>query len=198
VYRHEKRDERWKDMQLNSRRRAVLTLAAVPVGLLAACQAAPTPEKPAAAAPGLSKLFLMVDTVHSTWNLPEEQKPTRSCVLTNRFARNSAVVWRVRVHDPQSGELMDDKALKGVDVALANGATVESKYGPHPKDPPNEFYWTAAWKVPKDHATGTLKYSVAATALDGRTGKFEPFAVAPSLLTITEEILADVPAKPKA
>ncbi len=62
------------------------------------------------------------------------------------------------------------------------------------KDPPGESYWTGSWIVPKDNATGTLKYTVTAKSSDGRTGSFEPFNVATSLLTVTDEMLPDAPA----
>lgn len=186
-------------MTIRTRRTIILGLAGgAAASVLSACQATPTPEvKQAAApaAPGLSKLFLMVDIVQGSKNLAQADRASRSCVLSSRFPRNSEMVWRIRVHDPASGETMDDKLLKGVAVQIANGKALEGKYGPHPKDPPNEHYWTADWVVPKDHPTGTLKFTVEATALDGRTGTFEPMPVLPSLPTITEDILADAPAK---
>ena len=127
-------------------------------------------------------------------NIPTEQAKMRSCVLTSRFARNSEMVWRVRVHDPKSGDALDDKALKSVEVTVA-GKTIAAKFGPHPKEPPNELFWTASWVIPKDQATGTLKYSALATGADGRIGKFEPFPTAPSLPAVIDEVLVDAPAK---
>jgi hypothetical protein len=112
-------------------------------------------------------------------------------VLSSRFPRSAEIVWRVRVYDPRTAELMDDKALKSVQVHLANGVNVDLNYGPHPKDPPNEYYWASSWIVPKDHPTGTLRYSIAGAAADGRSGQFEPFSVAPSLPSIMDEVLAD-------
>jgi hypothetical protein len=185
-------------MPTRNRRALVLALAGGGAGLLAACGPVATPTQApskVAAAPGLDKLYLMVDVVQGSKNVPAEQAKNRSCVLSSRLPRNSEVVWRVRVHDPKTGEPMDDKALKSVQVQLANGKNVDAKWGPHPKDPPNELFWTASWVVPKDAPTGTLKYGVLATATDGRAGKFEPFPTAPSLLSVTEEVFADAPAK---
>lgn len=162
-----------------------------------ACQSAAAPsvgQPQPAAAP--TKLFLMVDMVQGSKNVPQAQAASQSCVLTSRFPRNSEMVWRARVFDPKTGDLMDDKALSKVEVKLANGTSLEMRYGPHPPQGQNrEFYWTTSWVVPKDHATGTLKYSVLATGADGRVGDFEPFSVAPSLPAITDEVLADAPAK---
>jgi hypothetical protein len=186
-------------MRIRNRRQIVTLLAtAVPAGVLTACQSAPAaPAKPAAA-PATDKLLLMADLVQGSKNIPDAQKPMRSCVLSSRFARNSEMVWRIRVHDPRSGEPMDDKALKMVQVDLANGKTLEARWGPHPKDPPNELFWTTSWVVPKDQPTGTLKYTIAATAVDGRIGKFEPFPTTASLPTLIEEVLPDAPTAPAA
>ncbi len=185
-------------MQLTRRKALTLTAPSLVMVAAAACSVAPSaPEKPAAAAAaaGTNKLFLMVDVVQGSGNLTDEQKKTRSCILSNRYAKNSEIVWRARVFDPTSGDLMDDKALSGVQVKLANGKAVDMKYGAHPKDPPGEAYWTGSWRVPKDSATGTLNFSVVASDAKGRSGEFKPFSVPSSLLTVTDEVLADVPAK---
>jgi hypothetical protein len=47
--------------------------------------------------------------------------------------------------------------------------------------------------VPKDYPTGTLSFTVTATDTQGRTGEFKPFDIAPSLPTITDEVLEDAP-----
>jgi hypothetical protein len=184
-------------VKIRNRREVILGLAAVSASALAACQAAPTPApaKVAPAAAGAGKLFLMVDLVQGSKNVPAEQKALRSCTLSSRFPRNSEMVWRMRVHDPVSGEPLGDKAVKSIQVQLANGKVLDGKFGPHPKDPPNEDFWTTSWVVPKDHATGTLKYAVEAVSLDGRSGKFEPFPTTVSYPAIIEEILPDAPAK---
>jgi hypothetical protein len=46
--------------------------------------------------------------------------------------------------------------------------------------------------IPKDYPAGTVSYSIVATAPDERTGHFEPFNVAPSLLTVTSDVVPDV------
>jgi len=175
-------------------RRRWLLMAAPMVlllGLAACSQAAPQEQPTSAAQSGPANLFLAVDMVQGSTNLPKDQQPAKGCVLSSRFPRNSQVVWRARIYDPKTGDLMDDSALSKVEVRLANGQTIAMKYGPHPKNPPGEAYWTASWMVPKDNATGTLKYSITATSTDGRTGEFKPIDVASSLLTITDEVLPD-------
>ncbi|MHB1415533.1 MAG: hypothetical protein ACYC1C_09785 [Chloroflexota bacterium] len=178
------------------RRWQIPILALALLALTTACQSAAASTSgdqatPAAAqgAPAASNLFLMVDTVQGSTNLPADAKATQSCVLNNRFPRNSQVVWRGRVFDPQTGELMDDKALSKVEIQLGNGQMIAMHYGSHPKDPPGEAYWTGSWVIPTDQATGTLDYKVVAESADGRTGDFEPFQVPTSLLTVTDEVL---------
>jgi hypothetical protein len=177
-----------------TRRKALVLTAPTLVVVAAACQSAPSASnKPAAttAKATTDKLLIAADVVQGSKNVPKDQAALKSCVLSSRFPRNSEMVWRVRVYDPSTAELMDDKALNSVQVKLANGTSVDLKYGPHPKDPPNEYYWASSWVVPKDHPTGTLRYSIVGTAADGRIGQFEPIAVAPSLPSIVDEVLAD-------
>ncbi len=179
-----------------TRRRTIGMLAVSALAVVAgACQSSSGTAPAAAAAPAATKLFLYGDMVFGTKNLPKADAPTKSCVLNNRYPRNSEIVWRARVFDPKTGDLMDDKALSSVQVELANGKTIDMSYAAHPKDPPGEYFWGGSWVVPKDQAPGTLKYKIVAKAADGRSGEFEPPAVSTSLLTITEDVLEDAPAK---
>ena len=164
------------------------------VGLLvAACGSGGNTQPTATTAPAASNLIISADIVEGSKNVPKDQATMRSCVLTSRFPRNGEMVFRARVYDPHTGDLMDDSAVSTLQVQLANGQTIDMKYGAHPKNPPNEFYWTGSWVVPKDNPTGTLNYSIVATAKDGRTGEFKPMIVQSSLPTILDETLPDAP-----
>lgn len=177
-----------------SRHRAVILLALVTsVGLvLASCGGDSAGSAPTAAPVTVSsKLIVAADMVQGSKNIPQDQRALKSCVLTSRFPRNSEMVWRVRVTDPKTGEVLGDQELTGIQVSLANGTNVDMKWGPHPKDPPNEFYWTGSWVVPKDAPTGTLGYTITATAKDGRTGEWKPFIVTAALPAIIDEVLPD-------
>jgi len=171
----------------------VLLIMAVGI-LLTACQAAAAPaaSPTASAATTTSKLILSADVVQGSKNVPKEQQATNSCVLSSRFPRNSEIVWRVRVYDPRTGNMMNKSQLSKVEVQLSNGKTLTMDYGPHPKNPPGESYWTASWVVPKDNPTGTLSYTVVATSTDGRTGEYKPISVQSSLPTITDQTLPDL------
>jgi hypothetical protein len=138
-----------------------------------------------------AKLIIMSDIVQGSKNVPQDQLADRGCVLSSRFPRNSQMVFRARVYDPVTGGLMDSSTLTSVQVHLANGVTFDMKYGQHPKTPPNEYYWTGSWLVPKDQPTGTLTYTIIATDKQGRTGEFKPFGIQSSIPTITSDVLPD-------
>ena len=182
----------------------VASLARLGLGLLSAAfilagcggsaaPAASAAQPAAAAAPSVKTLFISADVVEGSKNVSKDQADARSCVLTSRFPRNSEMVFRARVFDPATGNLMDGKAVTQLQVKLATGNTIDMKYGLHPKDT-GEGYWTGSWVVPKDQATGTLKYTITANSADGRTGQFVPMSVAPSLPAITADVLPDVAA----
>lgn len=142
-------------------------------------------------AAGSDTLVIAADTVTGPLNIPEDQRGSAVCVLQSRFPRNSEIVWRARVFD-SSGQELDDSALESVTVQLADGQTFDMRYGPHPRENPTDHFWTTAFDIPADYPTGTLDYEIVATATDGATGTFKPFQVAPSLLTITDEVLETI------
>jgi hypothetical protein len=177
-------------MRQRSTRATGLSLVVVmTAALLAACGgevAVTTTEAP------IANLTVQADTVSGPLNIPGDQRASRVCVQQSRFARNSEIVWRARVMDPITGVQLDEAALASVQVRLADGQVLDMRYGPHPRDNPTDFFWTTAFDVPADYPTGTLGYEVIATGIDGQTGSFAPFNVAPSLLTITDEIFDQI------
>lgn len=166
------------------------TMALTLVACGSGAAASGTTKTPTASA----KLIIMSDIVEGSKNVPKDQVAQRSCVLSSRFPRNSQIVFRTRIYDPVTGDLMDDSVMKSAQVQLANGVTITMKYGKHPKTPPNEYYWTGSWVIPKDQPTGTLTYTIVATDKQGRTGEFKPFGIQTSLPTITDEVLPDAAA----
>jgi hypothetical protein len=108
------------------------------------------------------------------------------CVLASQFKRGDQVVWRIRVLDPATGQGLDDKALKSVQVQLADGQTLNARYGGHPpKGKPSDYFWSVSWKIPADYPTGSLSYTVKAVGQDERSASWAPFKMAPSQLTVT-------------
>ncbi|MCC6869832.1 MAG: hypothetical protein IT522_13515 [Burkholderiales bacterium] len=106
-----------------------------------------------------------------------------ACVLASQFKRGEAVVWRIRVRDPQ-GRDVDGTMVKSVTVKLADGQTFPARFGPHPKGKDTDKFWSTSWIVPADYPTGALSYTVIATAGDGTQHAWSPFKVAMSELTI--------------
>ena len=153
---------------------------------LVACSAAATPTAAPAPTP-VAALFIDADTVLGPKNLTDEEKPSKSCVQDSRFAHNEQAVWRVKVIDPLTGNGMDDTALASVQVTLPD-QTLDLHYGGHPNANPVDFFWTVSWTVPEGYPTGTVPYTINATASDGRTGTYEDFKVAAAMLTIIDEV----------
>ena len=168
---------------------AILASFALPI-MFAACGGSTAPAS--TPAPAAKNVVVVADTVLSSDNVPPAQAQDRACVQTNRFPKNSIIVWRARVVDPVTGNLMDDKGVSKLQVKLANEKVLDMKYGAHPKTS-QEFYWTVSWNVPMDQPTGTLGWTISATTGDGRTGEFKPLNVATTLLTITDETFQTIP-----
>lgn len=160
--------------------------------LLASCGGDEAESTTTVAAPPDTVLAVSADIVWGPLNIPEDQRATQVCVLGNRFPKNSEIVWRARVVDPVTGEDMSDEELASVQVQLSDGQVLDMRYGPHPPDTPADFFWTTSFDIPVDYPSGTLGYEIVATAADGRTGTFTQFQVAPSLLTITDEVLETI------
>lgn len=160
----------------------------VVAGLLAvACQAA-APPTPSPAPPTTLSLFLSGDTVLGPHNLTEDERAAGTvCVQRNLFAKNEQIVWRMRVVDPTTGQPMDDQALGSVVVRLPD-QELPMRYGPHPRDNPLDYFWTASFDVPESYPSGALAYTVVATATDGRTGTYNQFPIAPAQLKVTEDV----------
>jgi hypothetical protein len=151
-----------------------------------AAGAAPSAGTGAQAAAGSGALVVQADTVLGSKNLAKTEK---SCVQSSQYERNEQIVWRVRVIDGATGKALDDSALTKVELKLPD-QTLTLKYAPHPKTNPTDSFWAGSWTVPTDFPTGTLAYTVTATAKDGRTGTYQQFDVAPALLTITQDVHA--------
>lgn len=182
-------------MQCNRRKFVVATAGMMAVAYGGRLSTASAQEATAAPEGGAANgLIVFADTIQGGQNVPEDQQAMRSCVLSSRFPRNSQIVWRARVIDPKTGAPMDDLMLDKVEVTLSDGQTLEMEYGAHPPapNPPRDYYWTIDWLIPKDYPTGTFGYTIMATGKEGQTGEFKPFDVAPSLPTVTDEVLQDI------
>lgn len=118
------------------------------------------------------QLFVDADTVSTA-------KAT-TCWLMNRFHPGDKVLFRAKVFDGATGNVLTNKDLKSVVVGLPNGQNLPATYGNHKTD----NFWAIAWTVPADYQTGTINYTVTATSNQGATGQWVPFKIASSSLTI--------------
>ena len=112
---------------------------------------------------------------------------TSSCVGSTLFKVGDTVVFRMRVYDPTTGKPMDNTMLSSVVITLPDGTVLKASYSDHNKTSPDvagSSFWTYCWKVPVGYPTGTVNYTISATANNGQTGKFVPFNVAASFLQI--------------
>jgi hypothetical protein len=129
-------------------------------------------------------LILQANAVLGATGAPS---PQDICIESNRFRQGEEVVFRIKVYNPATGQPMDDKALTSVVVSLKDGQTFKATYGGHPGGQgatPTDYFWSAVWSIPTTYPTGSVPYTVTATANDGRTGTFNDFNVGPSLLTV--------------
>lgn len=110
------------------------------------------------------------------------------CMLQNAYLNDgeAKATFRVRVYDPITGEQLGEDVLDSVIVTLGDGQEFELSWGPHPPDTEDDYFWTYGWEIFADYPAGNVPYEILATAGDGRTGEFEPFNVAPSLLTVMD------------
>jgi hypothetical protein len=181
-------------MENGTRPRAWIAVVVAGLLVLSACgdSAAETEETTATTTAVQEPLVIQADTVWGPLNIPEAERAGAVCVQQSRFPRNSEIVWRARIIDSVAGEELGDEALESVVVNLGDGQTLDMRYGPHPRDNPTDSFWTTSFDIPADYPTGTIDYEVVATAMDGRTATFRPFDVAPSLLTVTDEVLETI------
>ncbi len=125
------------------------------------------------------------------------------CVLNNQYQRGESVTFRVRVFDPETGKQLPANPsdllaapptmeevtamAKGIAVTanLSDGQSFPMHFGPHSPDQPLDYFWTVLWVIPENYPTGTIDYWITAT-VDSQTGRFDPFQVPPSKLTILE------------
>src|SRR5438045_7909424 len=149
---------------------AGVTVALGVVAASAAHAQAPTSAQAPSSAQDIQKLFIEGGIVRGNTPLGATGP---ICVLTSQFKRGENVVFRIRVRNLQ-GKPLDTAGIKSIEVELADGRKLPTRYGGHPPRQPTDFFWTAAWMIPENYPTGSLGYSITATDMDGNTVKWEP------------------------
>ncbi len=171
------------------------------VALLAGCASKPAATQPSQnsqpaqqAASSFDKVLVSYDLVRGSKNVAKNEAAAKVCVASSRYLHNEEIVWRIKVTDPKTGELLDDKALSSVAVKLSDGQVLKARYGGHPAKSPTDFFWAVSFDIPEDYPSGQLKFDLDVTANDGRTGQMVSFNVAPALLTVMDGAVAKVAA----
>lgn len=116
------------------------------------------------------------------------------CVQTSVFKQGEHIVWRAEVRDVATGREVgnDGKDVAEIDrrgisvvVHLENGMFLRMVYGQHPPRPregePVNYFWTAAWTIPMDYPTGTLRYWVIVRDKAGAFVRYDPIGVGTNL-----------------
>jgi hypothetical protein len=117
------------------------------------------------------------------------------CVSNTVFQLGEMIVWRAYVYDAVTGARVNESEIQSrdikVQVSLDNGTSVDLAWGAHPPGAPassQEHYWTGAWKLPSDMATGTYNWTLTVTDGAGHKDSFTPIGQGIGLdqLTITK------------
>jgi hypothetical protein len=133
-----------------------------------------------AAAQEAQKMFIEGDIVRG--NTPNGNTGP-VCVLANQFKRKENVIFRIRVRNI-TGQPLDDKNIRSIVVELSDGKKYPAEYRARPPvavraalglTGPIDYFWSAAWLIPQDYPTGSLRYRVVATDVQGNTQDWTPF-----------------------
>ena len=109
----------------------------------------------------------------------------RSCALSSQFKRGEPIGFRMTALDPVTGA-RDRAATLVVHLTYAGRSVDIPMRDRQTEKQPERTFWVAKWVVPNDAPVGTLRYTVTAKDSQGRTGKFTPFDVETSQITIVE------------
>jgi hypothetical protein len=137
---------------------------------------------------------VVADTVTSGNNPGVQGVP---CVNETVFFPGDVVVFRAVVADGPSGTPLTaaEVTSRGITavVTTSEGRTIPMRFGMHP--PPNVQaprrapYWSGTMPIPRDHATGTLPWSITVTDSQGAKTTYSPIGqdAGVSVLTIAEK-----------
>lgn len=101
--------------------------------------------------------------------------------LANVYTAGTRVEFWIKVLNPATGDVpLTSATLKSVTVGLPNGKTLTAVYGKHSTD----AFWVASWAIPASYPAGTVPYTVTAHAKNGAIGRYVPFNISASALTV--------------
>jgi hypothetical protein len=149
---------------------------------------------PPANAQSTAAFRVAADTVTSGNNPGVQGVP---CVNETIFFPGDVVVFRAVVADGASGTPLTqaDITSRGITavVTTSEGRSIPMRFGLHP--PPNVQapnrapYWSGTMPISRDHATGTLPWSITVSDSQGAKTTYSPIgqAAGVSVLTIAEK-----------
>ena len=112
------------------------------------------------------------------------------CALTSRYKQGEHVAPAEELlgQNPSKEDLASMTKNINVVVHLSDGHIFPMHFGPHPSKKAADYFWTTGWIIPKNFPTGTLDYWITADwSAEGKAGRWEPFNVGYSKLTIEEK-----------
>lgn len=114
------------------------------------------------------------------------------CVSNTVFQPGEAVVWQAYVYDAVTGARVTAGEIKNraieLHVTLSDGKDIKMDYGAHPPSAPavnQEHFWTGAWDIPTDVATGTYNWTLTVTDNAGHKDTFTPIGQGVGLNQLT-------------
>lgn len=139
--------------------------------------APPPPPPPTPPAHENVELFMYVDTVTSGGGeSPYSVDASTYCSISSVFKRGMRIVWRMKVVDTSTGNVLQGTDVKSAVVSLPGG-TEDFSFGRHGGADDSPWFWTAYFDVPPDFPLGILDFVVEVTTNDGKTGTFKQLAV---------------------
>jgi len=102
------------------------------------------------------------------------------CVVTSRIEQGQRLIFRAKVEDLDSKEIIEDAKVK---LVLGTGEEFDMELGPHGEE--GTLLYTVPYEIDVDAPTGVLEYKYVAE-VNGEEYDYEPFDVEPSLLTVIE------------
>ena len=114
------------------------------------------------------------------------------CVANSVYQPGETVVWQAEVYQADGGERLTADQIQqlgiSLKVAIDNGENVTLYYGGHPPDAAKdkqEQFWTGAWSIPSDGATGTYTWTLTVSDNQGHTDTFTPIGQGVGLNQLT-------------
>jgi hypothetical protein len=116
--------------------------------------------------------------------------------VTNYFAPQSAVVFRVLAMNTKTHKYLTTKQVKHAYIRIPNQPNVRLKYQPKVRAATGKYTWIRRWTVPAAYPLGTVNFTVVFVTKTNQRGTFKQLPVAASQLTVSSSPPPDFGAGP--